>query len=98
MRIEPMRDPSSHRKESSYGSGLRIRRRRSKTRKAAALVIPGLLLCGAALADHVEKHFKVDAHPVITLHNPNGTVNGKGVEQVRSDGSGHAGERSSGSG
>ncbi|HWF38847.1 MAG TPA: DUF4097 family beta strand repeat-containing protein [Candidatus Acidoferrales bacterium] len=37
-------------------------------------MIPGLLLCSAALADHVEKHFKVDAHPVITLHNPNGTV------------------------
>jgi DUF4097 and DUF4098 domain-containing protein YvlB len=33
-----------------------------------------LLLCGVALADHIEKHFKVDAHPVITLHNPNGTV------------------------
>jgi DUF4097 and DUF4098 domain-containing protein YvlB len=74
MRIEPMRDPSSHRKESSYGPELRIRRRRNTARKTAALVIPGLLLCSAALADHVEKHFKVDAHPVITLHNPNGTV------------------------
>ena len=44
------------------------------SRKAAGLVIPGLFLCGAALADHIEKHFKVEAHPVITLHNPNGTV------------------------
>jgi DUF4097 and DUF4098 domain-containing protein YvlB len=42
--------------------------------KAVSVVLPGLLLCGVALADHVEKHFKVDAHPVITLENPNGTV------------------------
>jgi DUF4097 and DUF4098 domain-containing protein YvlB len=42
--------------------------------KAVSLVVPGLLLCGVVLADHIEKHFKVDAHPVITLHNPNGTV------------------------
>jgi DUF4097 and DUF4098 domain-containing protein YvlB len=74
MKIEPMRAFSSRRKESSHSAGLRICRTRSKGRKAAALVIPGLLLCSAALADHVEKHFKVDAHPVITLHNPNGTV------------------------
>jgi DUF4097 and DUF4098 domain-containing protein YvlB len=42
--------------------------------KTAGLVIPGLLLCTVAFADHIEKHFKVEAHPVITLHNPNGTV------------------------
>ena len=38
--------------------------------------LPGLLLLGVrpALADHIEKHFKVEAHPVITVHNPNGTV------------------------
>jgi len=42
--------------------------------KTAGLVIPGLLLCSVAFADHIEKHFKVEAHPVITLHNPNGAV------------------------
>ena len=42
--------------------------------KAVVLAVPGLLLCSVALADHIEKHFKVDAHPVITLHNPNGAV------------------------
>ncbi len=43
--------------------------------KAAGLLIPGLLLCSAASAgDRIERHFKVDAHPVITIHNPNGTV------------------------
>ena len=44
--------------------------------KAARLLLPGLLLIGIspAWADHMEKHFKVDARPEITLHNPNGTV------------------------
>ena len=44
--------------------------------KAAGLLVPGLLLFSAipASAKHVEKHFKVEAHPVITIHNPNGTV------------------------
>ncbi len=42
--------------------------------KAAGLLIPGLLLCSAASADRLERHFKVEAHPVITIHNPNGTV------------------------
>src|SRR5271169_6842256 len=43
--------------------------------KAAGLLIPGLLLCSAASAgDRIERHFKVDAHPVITIHDPNGTV------------------------
>jgi DUF4097 and DUF4098 domain-containing protein YvlB len=44
--------------------------------KAAGLLLPGLLLLGVrpVLADHIEKHFKVEAHPVITVHNPNGTV------------------------
>jgi DUF4097 and DUF4098 domain-containing protein YvlB len=49
-------------------------RGRNVRRKAAVLVVPGLLLCSVALADHIEKHFKVDAHPVITLHNPDGMV------------------------
>jgi len=42
--------------------------------KAAGLLVPGLLLCGVASADRIERHFKVDAHPVVTIHNPNGTV------------------------
>ena len=44
--------------------------------KAAGLLVPGLLLFGvsSASASHLEDHFKVDARPVITLHNPNGTV------------------------
>jgi DUF4097 and DUF4098 domain-containing protein YvlB len=42
----------------------------------AGLLVPGLLLAGVApaLADHFEKHFKVDARPVITIHNPTGLV------------------------
>jgi len=44
--------------------------------KAAGLLVPSLLLFSAipASAKHVEKRFKVEAHPVITIHNPNGTV------------------------
>jgi DUF4097 and DUF4098 domain-containing protein YvlB len=42
--------------------------------KAAGLLIPGLLLCSAASADRIERHFKVEPHPVVTIHNPNGTV------------------------
>jgi DUF4097 and DUF4098 domain-containing protein YvlB len=42
--------------------------------RAAGLLVPGLLLCSAAFADHIEKHFKVEARPVITLHNPSGAV------------------------
>lgn len=46
--------------------------------KLAALLLPGLLLMAAlpASADRVEKRFKVDAsaHPVVTIHNPNGLV------------------------
>jgi hypothetical protein len=44
--------------------------------KAAGVLVPGLLLLivSPARAGHLERHFKVDAHPVITLHNPNGTV------------------------
>jgi DUF4097 and DUF4098 domain-containing protein YvlB len=42
--------------------------------KAAGLLVPGLLLCSAASADRLERHFKVEAHPVVTIHNPNGTV------------------------
>ncbi len=44
--------------------------------KSGALLVPSLLLLSAipASAKHIEKHFKVEAHPVITIHNPNGTV------------------------
>jgi DUF4097 and DUF4098 domain-containing protein YvlB len=42
--------------------------------KAAGLLVPGLLLCSVASADRIERHFKVEAHPVVTIHNPNGTV------------------------
>ena len=40
------------------------------------LLVPGLLLFGAtsASADRLVQHFKVEAHPVVTIHNPNGTV------------------------
>jgi DUF4097 and DUF4098 domain-containing protein YvlB len=44
--------------------------------RAIKLLLPGMLLIAVspARADHTEKHFKVEARPVITLHNPNGTV------------------------
>jgi len=46
--------------------------------KAAALLVPGLLICGMASATppprRQEQHFKVDAHPVVTIHNPNGMI------------------------
>jgi DUF4097 and DUF4098 domain-containing protein YvlB len=44
--------------------------------KAASLLVPGLLLLSvtSASADRLEKHFKVDPHPVVTIHNPNGAV------------------------
>jgi DUF4097 and DUF4098 domain-containing protein YvlB len=80
MKIQPMRDPSSQRegifngfggpRPRNFGASVRPR----KAWKAAGLMVPGFLLCGVALGDYIEKHFKVEAHPVITLHNPNGTV------------------------
>jgi len=44
--------------------------------KAAGVLVPGLVLLSATsvLADRVERHFKVEAHPVVTIHNPTGTV------------------------
>jgi len=46
--------------------------------KAAALLLPGLFICGMASATppprRQEQHFKVDAHPVVTIHNPNGMI------------------------
>jgi DUF4097 and DUF4098 domain-containing protein YvlB len=42
----------------------------------AAILLPGLLALTAipVWARHIEKHFKVQAHPIVTIHNPNGTV------------------------
>jgi len=57
--------------------GRRAGRARSHLRwKTAGLLVPSLLLVSVspAWADHIEKHFKVEAHPEITLHNPNGAV------------------------
>jgi len=44
--------------------------------KATGVLLPGLLFLGAGpvLADRLERHFKVEAHPVVTIHNPTGTV------------------------
>jgi len=44
--------------------------------KAAGILVPGLLLMSAspALADRIERHFKVEARPVVTIHNPTGLV------------------------
>jgi DUF4097 and DUF4098 domain-containing protein YvlB len=46
--------------------------------KAAALLVPSLLICSIASATppprRQEQHFKVDAHPVVTIHNPNGMI------------------------
>jgi len=48
--------------------------RRRIALRTSGVIIAGLLVCSTALADHIEKNFKVEAHPVITLHNPNGSV------------------------
>ena len=44
--------------------------------RSAGLLVPGLLLCSAVSAAprRQEQHFKVAAHPVITIHNPNGLI------------------------
>jgi DUF4097 and DUF4098 domain-containing protein YvlB len=44
--------------------------------KGAGVLVPGLFLLSVtpALADRVERRFKVEAHPVVTIHNPTGTV------------------------
>ncbi len=48
----------------------------SHFRSKAAILVPGLLALTAVpvWAKHIEKHFKVGAHPIITIHNPNGIV------------------------
>jgi len=49
------------------------------TWKVALLLVPVSLAFSAVptSAKRLEKHFKIDAHPVITIHNPNGTVSVK---------------------
>lgn len=44
--------------------------------KSAGLLVPGFLLFSVlpASAKRLEKHFKVQARPVVTIHNPNGVV------------------------
>src|ERR1700722_18088569 len=44
--------------------------------KTAMTFGTGLLLAASATAAprHIEKHFKVGVHPVITIHNPDGIV------------------------
>ena len=44
--------------------------------KVAGVLVPGLLLMSAlpASADKIQRHFKVDARPVVTIHNPNGAI------------------------
>ncbi len=44
--------------------------------KVAGVLVPGLLFLSAlpASADKIQRHFKVDARPVVTIHNPNGTI------------------------
>lgn len=49
-------------------------RHHCKLGKLSVVLVPGLLICTAASADRVERHFKVDTHPVVTIHNPNGMV------------------------
>jgi DUF4097 and DUF4098 domain-containing protein YvlB len=44
--------------------------------KSAGLLLPGFLLFSVlpASAKRLEKHFKVEARPVVSIHNPNGAV------------------------
>src|SRR5580658_4638518 len=44
--------------------------------KTAGLLVPSLLLCSAVAAGprRQEQHFKVAAHPIITIHNPEGLI------------------------
>jgi DUF4097 and DUF4098 domain-containing protein YvlB len=44
--------------------------------KTSGVLVPSLLLLSAlpASADRLEKHFKVEPHSVVTIHNPNGSV------------------------
>ena len=46
------------------------------SRAKAVILVPGLLVLTAApvWARHIEKHFKVGAHPIVTIHNPSGVI------------------------
>jgi|SRR5208282_2706290 len=64
--------------------------------KSAGLLVPGFLLFGvaSASAQRIEKHFKVEASPVVTIHNPNGAITVKAwtkseVLVIATLGSGH---------
>ena len=52
------------------------RQLKKQLRTAGALAVPGLLLCSAVSAGPIrhEEHFKVAAHPIITIHNPEGLI------------------------
>ncbi|HEY6464622.1 MAG TPA: hypothetical protein VIY69_01440 [Candidatus Acidoferrales bacterium] len=45
-------------------------------RGKAVILVPGLLALTAVpvWARHIEKHFKVEAHPIVTIHNPSGII------------------------
>ena len=49
---------------------------------------PACCFCSAVSAAprRQEQHFKVDAHPVITIHNPNGIDHREGLDEIGSDG------------
>jgi DUF4097 and DUF4098 domain-containing protein YvlB len=46
------------------------------SRTKAVILVPGLLALTAVpvWARHIEKHFKVGAHPIVTIHNPSGVI------------------------
>jgi DUF4097 and DUF4098 domain-containing protein YvlB len=53
--------------------------------KTAGVIVPSLLLCSAVSAagpKRQEQHFKVVAHPVITIHNPNGMITVKAWDRA----------------
>lgn len=46
-----------------------------RTWKASFLLVPALAFTALpASARRIEKHFKVDSHPIVAIHSPNGTV------------------------
>lgn len=48
---------------------------RDRSWKAALVLFPALAFTALpASARRIEKHFKVDSHPIVTIHSPNGTV------------------------
>jgi DUF4097 and DUF4098 domain-containing protein YvlB len=52
---------------------------RTTSWKPMSVIVPGLLFCSILSADpqpprRQEQHFKVESHPVVTIHNPNGLI------------------------